>query len=87
MSLSVAQINELEMFISKNIPRDPPALSPYHQELREKTFEKVKNGPIGSFEIFGGNGFSSYSFYKAQNEKLYLITSFIQELTSYSIIV
>jgi hypothetical protein len=85
MSLSLEQINELEVFILKNNSNDSPAISPQHQEMQREILEKVKNGPIGSFEIFGGNGFSSYAYYKAQNGKLYLITSFIQELTSYSI--
>ena len=84
--LSLEQIDDLELFISKNNSNDSPAISPHHQEMQRETLSKVKNGPCGSYQIFGGNGFSSYAYYKAQNGKSYLITSFTGELTSYSIL-
>lgn len=84
--LSLNQIEELELFISKNDSGYSPAVSPQHQEMQSATLANVKNGPVGSYKIFGGNGFTSYAYYKGQNGKVYLITSFTEELTGYSII-
>jgi hypothetical protein len=84
--LSLEQIDDLENFILNNNSHDSPAISPHHQEMQRETLSKVKNGPNRSYKVFGGNGFSSYAYYKAENGKIYLITSFTGELTSYSII-
>ena len=84
-NLSAEQIDGLETYIAKNTSEYSPAISPHQLEMQSSCFSKVDNGGIGSYAVFGGNGFTSYAYYKAKNEKIYVIISFMGELTGYSV--
>ena len=79
-------IDNLEKFICENAKSDAPSVSPQHLESQRSCFKQITAGNVGGYAIFGGNGFSSYAYYKSKSEKIYTIVSFMGELSGYTLI-
>ena len=92
-TLSESKINYLEEFIEKTVERKSGDILS-NIKIGDiicglDTYKKMKNGEIqDKYIIFGENGwgYTVYSFYKAKNDKIYLIDVNMQTPTNYAII-
>lgn len=82
--LPLEKIEELETFISQNKPAEYlPCLSSLDIKNALTIYIETLNMPNNTYEIFGNAGFTTYAIYKSSNNKMYIISVFIQTLESY----
>lgn len=92
MDLSEEQIMELDNFIAKNQPStidNRGGISNYDLNNGYKIYNELKLKTSSYYKKFGGNafGYTGYGLYKSiQNEKIYMIESYLQTLTHYIIV-
>ena len=92
MNLTDDEVKEVERFIATNQPStndNRGGIS--NNDLRNgfRLYNELTVKPAPHYELFGGNGFgyTGYALYKShQNEKIYMIESFLQTLRSYVIV-
>jgi hypothetical protein len=84
--LSERNIELAEKFILENSVKIIGAsLSICDIENGKICFEQIKNMPPTSYTLFGSNayGMTSYGFYKAKNEQIYIIEAFCNNINAY----
>ena len=92
MDLSEEQIMELNNFIAKNQPStidNRGGISNYDLHNGYQIYNELKLKTTSYYKKFGGNafGYTGYGLYKSiQNEKIYMIESYLQTLTHYVIV-
>lgn len=92
MDLSEEQIMELETFISANQPSTEDqrgGISNNDLHNGYQIYNELKLKTASYYKKFGGNayGYTGYGLYKSmQNEKIYMIESYLQTLTHYVIV-
>ena len=83
-------INEIEDFIASSNQFKMPEISYSDYSEATKYYKIIKNNEteIGSLYQFSssGMGYCCYSFYKAKNLKIYVITSWAQKMVEYCIL-
>jgi len=92
MDLSEEQMMELETFIAANQPStidNKGGISNNDLNNGYKIYNELKLKTASYYKKFGGNayGYTSYGLYKSmQNEKIYMIESYLQTLMHYVIV-
>ena len=84
--LSEENIYLTENFIINNECRKiQPSLSLNDMEYAQTIYDKIKKMPITSYIQFGctAYGMSSYGFYKAKNNEIYIIKAYMNTITTY----
>lgn len=86
-SLSEQNIEQVENFIASHKPNNSicPSNSDKYSAIEEWKKISDPNTPNTFYSQFGSNSFgmTSYGFYKSRSGELYVITAFINEVTSY----
>jgi len=83
--LEEKEIEFLEKFIKENKPTFEPCISIRDTERKKVCYNLIKNSPIGSYCIYGGSGFRTYSFYKGKDNNIYNFEIYLQDPIEYSI--
>jgi hypothetical protein len=82
--LNTNQIEELENFIigeeTNGYRSRSPCISPKDIKTQYEYFIEITNAPIHSYYIFGCSGMTSYSYYKSKNNKIYIISSYMNDI-------
>jgi hypothetical protein len=88
--LSQSNIELLENFIATNEPYSSdllPAISEYYRDDAIKDWKTINdpNTPVTSYLQFASAalGMTSYAFYKTQDGRVFLVTSWCSDLTCY----
>lgn len=84
--LSSSNIELAEKFIVENtIKSTPSALSNNDIEYGKECFGEIQTLEPTSYMLFGSNayGYTSYGFYKAKNNNIYVIEAFCNDIVSY----
>lgn len=85
-ALSEKNIELAEKFILENSAKTiGAALSICDIEYGKMCIKDIKNMPPTSYVLFGSNafGYSSYGFYKAKNEQIYVIEAFCNDIVAH----
>jgi hypothetical protein len=86
--LSESQISEVEQFISSSRDMVLPSISNDDISSAVRCYNEIVGEPATTYRIFGSNGmgYLCYAYYKARNEKIYIISVNIQQLSHYAIV-
>jgi len=79
------QIELLDKFINENEPTYEHCISIKDIKKRKICYDLINIATIGSYYIYGGSGFRTYSFFKGKDNKIYNFEIYLQEPTAYSI--
>jgi len=76
------QISKVESFIKNN---KSGHLSMTYNNIYElkKIYDKIKDNPIGSYNIFACESYYSYALYKSMNGSFYVVSVFMQDFKEY----
>jgi hypothetical protein len=69
-------------FITNSDNKCPSISYRYYPDARF-IYNEIKTAPINSYELFASNGmgYQSYGFYKASNEKMYIIEASMESVS------
>ena len=81
--LNEQQIDLLEKYILENNSYYAPSISPKDTNTQNYYYNLIKDAPCKTYYIFGNSGFTSYAYYRAKNNKIYIISSYLNEICSY----
>lgn len=86
--LTESQIEEVEQFISSGRDMSVPSISNCDIPSAVRCYNEIVDEPITTYRIFGSNsmGYLCYAYYKARNNKIYIISVNIQQLSHFAIV-
>lgn len=72
--------------IDNNYITNLPCISPKDYNKAQKYFNEIQQMNIYNYINFACDGFTTYSYYKASNKQIYVLSLFLDELSSISLV-
>jgi hypothetical protein len=84
--IDLKYINLIEKLIDKNYISNLPCISPKDYNKAKKYFDEIQQMDSYNYINFACNGFTTYSYYKSSNGNIYVLSLFLDELSSISLV-